>query len=137
MAGNTKVKAVKDIDRAILRLVAGHEGPIGQGTLSLFLRKPGFTLSTPTVGRKLQTLQFDGLLRKIGVDGRVITERGLNVLHEWDAEARLRGSGEALLVALQRSDKKHILDLLMARRVIEGETAALAAHQAPGKAIRR
>jgi len=137
MAGNTKVKPVRDIDRAILRLVAKHEGPIGQGNLNLFLRRQGFTLSTPTVGRKLQALQFDGLLRKIGVDGRVITERGLNILHEWDAEARWRGSGEALLAALQRGDKKHILDLLKARRVIEGETAALAARQAPGKAIRR
>jgi GntR family L-lactate dehydrogenase operon transcriptional regulator len=129
--------SVKDLDRAILRLVAEHEGPVGQGTLNLSLRRQGFALSTPTVGRKLQVLQFEGLLRKVGVDGRVITERGLNALHEWDAEAKLRGSGEALLVALQRGDKKHILDLLMARRVIEGETAALAARYASTKSIRR
>lgn len=128
---------MKDLDRAILRLVAEHEGPIGQGNLNLFLRRQGVMLSTPTVGRKLQALQFDGLLRKVGVDGRVITERGLNVLHEWDAEARLRGSGEALLAALQRGDKKHIVDLLTARRVIECETAALAAQHASPKAIRR
>jgi GntR family L-lactate dehydrogenase operon transcriptional regulator len=117
--------SVKDLDRAILRLVAEHEGPVGQGTLNLSLRRQGFALSTPTVGRKLQVLQFEGLLRKVGVDGRVITERGLNALHEWDAEAK------------QRGDKKHILDLLMARRVIEGETAALAARYASTKSIRR
>src|SRR3990170_7052325 len=121
MVVNNKMQSVKDIDRTILRLVAEHKGPIGQGNLNLLLRRQGFMLSTPTVGRRLQTLQFDGLLRKVGVDGRVITERGLNVLHEWDAEARLRGSGEALLAALQRGDTKHILDLLKARRVIEGE----------------
>lgn len=130
-------KSVHDLDRAILRLVAEHEGPVGQGTLNLSLRRLGFDLSTPTVGRKLQALQFEGLLRKVGVDGRVITERGLNVLREWDAEARLRGSGEALLLTLQRGDKKHILDLLMARRIIEGETAALAAQHASLRAIRQ
>jgi GntR family L-lactate dehydrogenase operon transcriptional regulator len=137
MSAKDSIRNVKDVNRAILRLVAEHEGPIGQGSLNLFLRRQGFMLSTPTVGRKLQALQFDGLVRKVGVDGRVITERGLNVLNEWDAEARLRGSGEALLAALQRGDKKHIMDLLMARRVIEGETAALAARHASARAIRR
>jgi GntR family L-lactate dehydrogenase operon transcriptional regulator len=129
--------APHDLRLAILRLIAKHEGPIGQGNLNLLLRRQGFLLSTPTVGRRLQEMEFDGVLRKVSVDGRVITERGLNRLRQWDAEARLRGSGEALLAALQRGDKKHILDLLAARRAIECETAALAAEHASLGAIQR
>lgn len=134
---NHRRSTPRDLDLAILRLVAKHEGPIGQGNLNLLLRRKGLLLSTPTVGRKLQELEFDGVLRKVGVDGRVITERGLNKLRQWDAEARLRGSGEALLATLQRGDKKDILDLLSARRVIECEAAALAAEHASPQSIRR
>lgn len=56
-----------------------------------------------------------------------MTGRGLQVLKWWDSEARLRGSGEAFLETLKRGDRKSILDHLRARRVIECETAALAA----------
>ncbi len=125
------------LDRAILALIAQTSGPIGQGVLSLRLQGQGFSMSTPTVGRRLQRLEFEGLLRKVGVDGRVITDRGAEVLRSWEDEARLRGSGEALLETLKRGDKKHLLDLLSARRVIEGETAALAAQYASPGMIRQ
>lgn len=116
------------LDWALLKLIRESQTPIGQGSLALLLRRQGFSLSVPTVGRKLQTLEFEGLLRKIGVDGRMITDRGLEVLKRWDAESRLRGAGEELLEVLKRGDKKHILDLLASRRIIERETAFLAAH---------
>ncbi|MGH2362772.1 MAG: FadR/GntR family transcriptional regulator [bacterium] len=124
------------LDQLILRIASSH-GPIGQGALTLLLRREGLTVSPPTVGRRLQTLEFDGLLRKVSVDGRVITERGGDVLRRWEAEARLRGSGDALLETLKRGDKKHILDLLAARRAIECETAALAAQHATTASLRR
>lgn len=127
----------RKLNHAILRIITQNKGPIGQGTLNLKMRKDGYSVSAPTIGRRLQELEFDGLLRKVSVDGRVITERGRTILKRWDKEDRLRMSGDALLETLKRGDKKHILDLLSARRVIERETAALAAQHASPKAIRR
>lgn len=128
---------MSELDRAILGLIARNKRPIGQTTLTLRLREQGFGVSTPTVGRRLQVLEFEGLLRKMSVEGRVLTPVGVRALAQWDADAQLRSSGEALLETLQRADKKHIHDLLAARRVIECETAALAAVQASPEAIQR
>ena len=127
----------RDVNRAILQLIAESEAPIGQSTLGLILRRQGFTISVPTIGRRLQELEFEGLLRKVGVGGRVITTRGRKVLEQWQAEARLRTSSNTLVDTLRRGDKKHILDLLSARRIIERETVALAAKHASSELIRR
>jgi GntR family L-lactate dehydrogenase operon transcriptional regulator len=127
---------VKDLDREILRIIALQTRPVGQGTINQILRETGFSISTPTVGRKLQELEFQGLLEKKSVDGRLITVEGKRVLRDWDAEAKLRGSGEALLDTLKRKDRRHLLELLDARRIIESETASLAAKHASASAIR-
>jgi GntR family L-lactate dehydrogenase operon transcriptional regulator len=125
----------RDLDRSILKLVAETDRPIGQGALNLLLRKQGFEVSSPTVGRKLQSLEFDGLLRKAGVDGRVLTGRGREVLKVWDTDMRLRTLGEMVLEVLKRGDKRNILNLLQARRLLEREAAALATEQASSGAI--
>ena len=129
--------ALSSIDAAILKVIAGSRRPIGQGAINLRLRKQGILVSAPTVGRKLQELEANGLVRKVSVEGRVLTDRGSAVLIRYDAEARLRLSGDALLNTLRRGDRRHLLDLLCARRVIEGETAALAAVHASPQAIGR
>lgn len=128
---------VPRFDRIVLQLISESGGPIGQGTLSFLLRRQGIAVSAPTVGRKLRDLEFAGALRKVGVDGRVITERGRRVLTQWQSEAHFRTSGETLLATLKRGDKKHILDLLASRRVVETEAAALAAAHASPDAIAR
>lgn len=125
------------LGRTILQLISSSRRPIGQGTLNLILRQQGHSVSTPTVGRRLQELEFEGLLRKVSVDGRIMTDRGREVLARWNGEARLHGYGEALFSKLKRGDRKNILDLLHARRVIEGETASLAAKNSSARAIRR
>lgn len=127
---------LKNLDHVILAIIAERPRPIGQGTINQLLRIKGLSVSTPTVGRKLQDLEFQGLVEKRSVDGRLITEEGRRVLGEWNAEAKLRGTGEALLDTLKRADKKHLLDLLDARRIIESETAARAAQYATARAIR-
>lgn len=129
-------KILGDLDQALLQLIAASHKPVGQGVLSLQLRRRGFSLSTPTVGRRLQELEFEGLLQKVGVDGRVITKPGRRVLDQVESETRLRRSGEFVLDILQRGDKRHILDLLAARRVIEEETVALAAQHATARDLR-
>jgi GntR family transcriptional regulator, transcriptional repressor for pyruvate dehydrogenase complex len=125
-----------DLNVALLRLIASN-GPIGQSTLALMLRKDGFSVSVPTVGRRLQELQFQGLLEKVGVDGRILTELGRDSLTQWEVKARLARSSSALLETLKGADKEHILDLLSARRVIECETAFRAAARATPPVIVR
>lgn len=129
--------ADRGVNRAILQLIAESDGPIGQSTLGLTLRRQGFTISVPTIGRRLQEFEFEGLLRKVGVDGRIITKLGRRILEQWQAEARLRTSSDSLLDTLRRGDKKHVLDLISARRIIERETVALAAKHPSSGLIQR
>ena len=124
-------------EHAILKLISQSRGPIGQGTLSLLLRGQGYTLSTPTVGRRLQELEFRRLVRKVSMDGRVLTATGLQALRQWDADAQLRSRQQSLLDTLKRGDKKHLLDLLTARRAIECEAVALAAEHVTPRSIKR
>lgn len=128
---------ISGIDASILRVIASSHRAIGQGAINLVLRKQGISTSSPTVGRKLQTLEADGFVRKVSVEGRVITSRGRVILHRYDGDARLSVSGDALLNALRRGDRRHLLDLLAARRALEGEAAALAAVHASPRALRR
>jgi GntR family transcriptional repressor for pyruvate dehydrogenase complex len=124
-------------DRLVLQLISENAAPMGQGTLSFLLRRHGIAVSAPTIGRRLRELEFSGVLRKVSVEGRIITDRGRRLLKQWQSDARFRTSGEALLDTLKRSDKRHLLDLLAARRVVETEVAALAARHATTEAVAR
>lgn len=124
------------VDRDILQLIIDNKAPSGQGTLHFLLRQLGYTISAPTVGRRLQELEHRGLLRKVSVEGRVITSRGLEVLNQWHADFQWRTSKEALLDALKKGDKAHLLQLLESRRLLERETAALAAAHATNSDLR-
>jgi DNA-binding FadR family transcriptional regulator len=123
--------------RAILQLIVESRGPVGQDALSFLLRQRGVVVSAPTVGRRLRDLEFAGMLRKVSVEGRVVTQRGRQALKQWLADAHFRTSGRALLDALRREDKDHLIDLLAARCVVETEAAGLAATHASPEAILR
>ncbi|HLJ58994.1 MAG TPA: FCD domain-containing protein [bacterium] len=125
------------LNQAILQVIAASPRPIGQGAINFALRRRGLSVSIPTVGRRLQELQFEGLVERHGVEGRVLTSRGLALLGQLNADARLQSSGDALLNLLRRGDRAHLLEFLSARRVIEGEIAALAAVHASASAIRK
>lgn len=124
-----------ELDRAILRVVAGKHEPVGQGTIALEIRKQGISVSGPTVGRRLQELEYKGYLDKVTAQGRVITEKGESILDDIWAEAMLRPPGDELLKTLSRGDRQHLFDLLAARMAIEGATAALAAEHASAETI--
>ncbi|HEX9579749.1 MAG TPA: FCD domain-containing protein [Gemmatimonadales bacterium] len=130
------VRSAREIRGAILSVIA-REAPVGQGAICLDLRKHGITLSIPTIGRRLQELEFEGLVEKVGVQGRILTDRGHETLNQLHAEAMLKGHGTALLKTLTRGDKKHLLDLLFVRGILEGTTAALAAEHASQQTVER
>ncbi len=124
-----------DLDFAILESLHRHGQPMGSGTLHYALRKRGDTLSAPTIGRKLQDLEQRGLVTKVSVEGRILTAAGQKLLHQLEEDRLLERSGEKLLKLLKRSGRRDIIDQLTARRVIESETAALAAANASARQI--
>jgi GntR family transcriptional repressor for pyruvate dehydrogenase complex len=119
----------------ILTSLKSDGQPLGAGSLSYLLRKSGSNLSAPTIGRKLRDLEERGLLEKVGVDGRILTGEGQQVLVRLEREYRIETSGEKFLELLKRNSRKDIIDQLVARRTIEGETASLAATAISTKGI--
>jgi GntR family transcriptional repressor for pyruvate dehydrogenase complex len=115
------------LDFAILQSLHTHGQPIGSGTLHYVLRKRGDNLSAPTIGRKLRDLEQRGLVTKVSVEGRILTAAGQKLLHKLDQQRQIESSGGKLLKLLRRGGRKDIIDQLSARRLIESETAALAA----------
>jgi len=124
-----------NLDYVILETLHTHGQPIGSGTLHYVLRKRGDNLSAPTIGRKLRDLEHRGLVSKVSVEGRILTGAGERLLRQLEQERRLETSGDKLLKLLKRSSRKDIIDQLTARRVIESETAALAARNASAQQI--
>jgi GntR family L-lactate dehydrogenase operon transcriptional regulator len=124
-----------NLDYVILETLHTHGQPIGSGTLHYVLRKRGDNLSAPTIGRKLRDLEHRGLVSKVSVEGRILTGAGQKLLRQLEQERRLEISGDKLLKLLKRSSRKDITDQLTARRVIESETAALAARNATAQQI--
>jgi DNA-binding FadR family transcriptional regulator len=123
----------------LLRLTAGGAGePLGAGTLEYLLGKSGIPVSSATVGRMLKRLELDGLLKKVGQGGRVITKEGERQLALLDQERNLRMQGERLLEQLSGGrDRTSVLALLEARRPIEREVCRLAALRAGDEDIKR
>lgn len=130
-------RSLRDIDGLILGRIADGVVPIGQGALGFFLQKQGVQVSTPTIGRRLQFFEHHGWVKKIGVDGRVITPQGRGMLQQLRSETLLRSSAQQLLTILRQADDEIILDLLAARRVIECENASRAAERATAKAVKQ
>lgn len=99
------------------------------------MQKRGDNLSAPTIGRKLRDLEHRGLVTKVSVEGRVLTSAGRKLLHRLEQQHSLESSGDNLLKALKRGGRQDIINQLAARRVIESETAALAATNATPQQI--
>ncbi len=125
-----------ELDFAILQTLQKHGQPVGSGTLHYVLRKRGDNLSAPTIGRKLRDLEQRGLVTKVSVEGRVLTSAGRKLLHQLEQDRSLESSGDKLLKVLKRGGRNDIIDQLSARRIIESETAALAASNASAQQIR-
>lgn len=127
------------VRRLILQTIASEELPVGAGTIHFELRRNRLNTSTATVGRHLRSLEEEGLLKKVGVEGRQITAKGRQVLASLSHDHSLRQHGEELLGALRAGgpSKEEALAILAARRPIEIEIARLAATNATTGQIER
>lgn len=126
-----------DLMYAILNTVKEKQEPIGSGSLFHCLAAQGLQISAPTIGRRLQELEQRGWLQKVNVDGRVLTAEGEKHLEQLRHDRDLDQHGQNFLSLLKNGSPQEIFDVLEARRLVEGHTAALTARRSSPKLIRR
>ncbi|MEM4462232.1 MAG: NrpR regulatory domain-containing protein [Candidatus Bathyarchaeia archaeon] len=73
----------------ILRILSEHREPIGSTIIRNELSKRGFLLSDRAVRYHLKILEERGLVKGIGVEGRIITDKGLDELRRSLAYERI------------------------------------------------
>ena len=129
----------------ILQQAADQGGPIGAGFLFNALQTDNNPiLSEATLGRYLRSLEQRGYLASERYDGRsrgrVITEAGRRRLSELSLDDDRQKSIRAVMELLGENLDKQLRDMLVARKIVEPEMAALAAQSATEEnmsAIRR
>lgn len=113
--------------KVILECLKIADAPMGSWNLSEQLEKQGLRISTATVGRMLKSLEKMGLVKKDGVHGRRITTKGLQALSEKEMSQYLSHHQQNLESMVLNDRLEDYLMILQARRIIEQETARLAA----------
>ncbi len=125
----------QDLDYAILRTLQSSRQPMGSWSLYYLLREHGYDVSAPTIGRKLRDMERLNLLGKSTVEGRIITPAGMRLLRKATLDEQNRAHADKLLKALDGRTRKDIIDQLHVRRIIEVESAGLAALHASRSSI--
>ncbi|KAB2954616.1 FCD domain-containing protein [Heliorestis acidaminivorans] len=114
-------------EQAVLAIIHRSDEPIGSGSIRDKVADRGIQISEATVGRLLKEFDSNGYTEKRGYQGRILTEKGYLRL----CELKHRRERECLTLELANSlcleTRKNMIDLLVARRAIEGEISALAA----------
>ena len=121
------------LEHDMLLILGETVHPIGCGTLSTLLAKREYDLSEATVGRLLRDFDIAGYTEKSGFQGRTLSESGRSRLVAlMEREKRFHWETE-FSSAVKGHAKEQLLEVLVARRAIESERAALAAENAtPG-----
>lgn len=135
----------KDVEYRILQQAAAQDMPIGAGFLFNTLQKDnGPILSEATLGRYLRSLEQKGYLASEHYDGRsrgrVITSAGRIRLEELSRNEDRQKCIHAMMELLGENLDRQLRDMLVARKIVEPEMAALAAQSAKEEnlaAIRR
>ena len=127
--------ASQELNLVILQALQANGRPMGSWSLYYLLRERGYNISAPTIGRKLRDLEGKKLVGKVTPEGRNITPSGLRMLRKAADDHQLRSSADKVLKLLKSNGRKDIIDQLIVRRLIEGESARLAATNASTRDI--
>ena len=120
----------EDVQFAVLTILNSNKIPLGAGMIRQMLEERGISIGEATVGRILKRLDSMGLVERIGFQGRCISEKGIKNYGELCLRSVQNKSAEAFIKVLKGEGGQHLRDVLVARRAIESETAALAARNA-------
>lgn len=119
------------MERLALELLATQDGPVGAIRLTAAWRAAGIDRGEATAGRFLRSLDEQELTTSAGsTHGRTLTAKGSSRLRQLLADERLRAQEGALTRALTTSDTAELVDLLLVRKLVEAECAAMAALRA-------
>lgn len=113
---------------SILKTIDDSQIPVGSGYIRHSLQVQGFDISEATVGRMLRQLDIKNYTEKVGFKGRKLTPIGKKKLDELEHEKTINHYGNELLSVIRVTGKQGLLDLLIARKAIEGQLAKLAAN---------
>lgn len=114
----------------ILDEIDKSNSPLGANILSLRI-----DLSQSTIGRILQNLEYQGYLEKSSNKGRIITEKGKKYLKSLKEKININNNAKELIRISSSADKNTLLDILYTRKILEKETAYLAAKNITEKEI--
>lgn len=120
----------EDVEFLILECLDQADGPLGCGAVADYLRRHGHPVSEATAGRLLRDLDLRGYTTRAGFRGRSLTEVGVARLGSLRHNRTLSTYGSELFEALSARRVDEVVDILVARRAIERETARLAAERA-------
>ncbi len=117
----------KSLEHAVLSILQDSKKPLGASALSLALESLGVEISMATAGRLLWALEQKGYVQQVSNKGRILSEKGIALVREWNQEEHQRSLAETFFQTLQGHSPEQLLDVLLARRAIERETSRLAA----------
>ena len=120
----------REIEFQILQAVAASRRPLGSWGLKDVLTQAGTPVSEATAGRLLRELDQRGLTERQGFRGRRLTAAGQARLQALQEEKQSASAERAFMQTLRARSKEDLLEILEARRAIEGEVARLAAMRA-------
>lgn len=123
------------IEADALAGIRDADQPMGSGALSVVLRQLGHTLSEATVGRLLRDFDLAGYTQKAGFQGRTLSDAGRERLTALADKKKSFLWGAEFAEALKGHTKEKLLEVLVARRAIESELAALAAINATAEEL--
>ncbi|MFK4302228.1 MULTISPECIES: FadR/GntR family transcriptional regulator [unclassified Paenibacillus] len=122
------------MEHKLLSYLGKYDNPVGATTLVLVLGKE-FGLSQASIGRKLMEFDTLGYTESKGRKGRLLAPPGKDRLADIERQLTQWRDQSNLLDALNVSDEESLLDMLIARRALERETAWLAASKASEQTI--
>lgn len=119
-----------------LLIIYQSESPVGSGYLSRELRNYGWDVSEATAGRILANYDNAGFTTKVGFQGRVLSQLGIEKLKELEEKKIRSEQGFEFFRVLETKTPEELIDVLVARRAIEREIARLAALNATDEEIK-
>ncbi len=123
----TKEEAVQYL---LLKHLLNTDEPVGSWVLKVMLELKGIEVGTATVGRYLKNLDSKNYTKLVGTQGRIITSKGAAFIRKKVEEVERERLQKRLMEAAQPQNYKELLDLLRTRKVLECESARLAAIRA-------
>ena len=111
----------------ILELIRSAPEPIGSWYIVNYLNEKGIRVSSATVGRVLNKLENQGYLQKEKFKGRVITEKGYQVIQYDHGLKQMADEQSKIVELIDHTQRSNLMNILNARLAIEPQLAAIAA----------